>query len=260
MIGPDPAADSLNPVALGERYAKRALELDSSQAMAHSALAMLRRYEINANRRRLMMNIGFWSAESHTAKVAALSPADRFSVLADLADQAYMAAEYEDFEAKRKDLEYPNQWFKTREEREQAALSAWSQSKQFARDALELAPQFKDDPNYGSTIYRANIVLGLHALREGDVKTALRVMHAALTAPPSEQLAYDQTGSLDSRLSSYLLNCGERESVADFFERSAQLILRDRDQRLKDAAAIRKGLMPMSYQYMVAALGPISSG
>jgi hypothetical protein len=72
-----------------------------------------------------------------------------------------------------------------------------------------------------------------------------------LAAPPSEQLAYDLAVGLDSRLTSYLLKCGERESVADFFERSANLVLRDREQRLKDAAAIRKGQMPMGYQYMV---------
>jgi beta-lactamase regulating signal transducer with metallopeptidase domain len=245
-----PGADPSNPVALSEQYAKRALELDPNQPMAHSALAMLRQYDIN--RGRFKLNIGaFWSAESHAAKVAALAPADRFAVLADLADDAYMSGESNDFESRRKDAEYPNKWFKTREEREQAALSAWAQSKQFAREALELAPQFKDAPNYSSSIYRANITLGLHALREGDVKAAVRGMQAALAAPPSEQLAYDPTGGLDSRLASYLLKCGERDSVADFFERSAQLIVRDRDQRLKDAAAVRNGQMPMSYQYMV---------
>jgi beta-lactamase regulating signal transducer with metallopeptidase domain len=248
--GPKPDTPASNPLALAEQYAKRALDLDPNQPMAHSALATLRRYETNQGRVKVL-SISFWSGESQAAKLAALSPADRFAVLADLADSAYGSAEYNDFESKRKDAEYPNKWFKTREEREQAAISAWAQSKQFAREALDLAPQFKDAPNYSSTIYRANIVLGLNALREGDVKTAVRGLQVALTAPPSEQLAYDPTGGLDSRLVNYLLKCGERESVADFLEKSATLVLRDRDQRLKDSAAIRKGQMPMSYQYMV---------
>lgn len=57
---------------------------------------------------------------------------------------------------------------------------------------------------------------------------------------------------LELRLVNDLLKEGERESVAQFLDRSAALRPSDRERRLTDAAAIRAGRMPMSYQRMTS--------
>ena len=90
-----------------------------------------------------------------------------------------------------------------------------------------------------------------HALREGDKDAAVRYMLEAANGPASSRLDERFFFGLDTRLVNYLLKEGERESVAQFLEKSAGLRGVDRDRLLKDAAAIRAGRMPMSYQYMV---------
>ena len=57
---------------------------------------------------------------------------------------------------------------------------------------------------------------------------------------------------LRGRLAEYLLRAGERASVAEYLEKSADRYPSERDRLLKDAAQIRAGVMPMSYQYAEA--------
>ena len=57
---------------------------------------------------------------------------------------------------------------------------------------------------------------------------------------------------LRGRLVEYLLRAGERASVAEYLEKSAERYLPERDRLLKDAAQIRAGVMPLSYQYAEA--------
>jgi hypothetical protein len=78
-------------------------------------------------------------------------------------------------------------------------------------------------------------------------------MLEAAEGPRSDQLATLRLFSLDRRLVNHLLKDGERESVAVFLERSARLRDVERERLLKDAAAIRQGVMPTSYQAMVTA-------
>ena len=68
--------------------------------------------------------------------------------------------------------------------------------------------------------------------------------------PASVPLSMREFGGLDQRLVNHLLKAGERDSVAEFLEQSATLRTSQRERLLKDAAAIRAGQMPMSYQYM----------
>ena len=76
-------------------------------------------------------------------------------------------------------------------------------------------------------------------------------MLAAVNGPASRGLEAYSSG-LDVRLVNDLLKAGERETVAEFLERSAALRPAAREQLSKDAAAIRAGKMPMSFQYMVS--------
>ena len=167
--------------------------------------------------------------------LADLPEADRFAMLPGLADREYMSAEYQDF---------------TKKDKAGADLS-WARSKRYAQQTLALAERFRQHPDYGAAIYHARIALGALALREGDKATAVRLMLEAADAPPSPGMDARLFFGLDRRLVNYLLKEGERESVARFLEKSAELRSADREQLLKDAQAIRAGRMPMSYQYMV---------
>jgi beta-lactamase regulating signal transducer with metallopeptidase domain len=167
--------------------------------------------------------------------VSSLPEADRFMFLPELADLNYMSAEslaYTDHDQARAD-------------------AAYARSKKYAEEALALAPRFSTSPDYGAALYRGNIALGAHALREGDRKTAVRYLLEAGKAPASEEIAYGGA-ALDGRLVNDLLKEGERDSIIEFLDRAAQLKVAERDRVQKDAAALRAGRMPVSYQYMMA--------
>lgn len=165
--------------------------------------------------------------------VSSLPEADRFICLEELTDHAYMWGEHLAYTMKDK----------------VGADAAYQRSKKAAEALLALAEKHRERPDYGEAIYRANIALGLHAIREGNRERAVRYMVAAGKAPASESLATAVVIPLDSRLTDWLLKDGERESVASFFDRAAQLRPLERARLTKDAAAIRAGQMPESYQY-----------
>ena len=113
--------------------------------------------------------------------------------------------------------------------------------------------KFQSDPHYGAAVYDAHIVLGVVALRRGDRQTAVKEMRLAASAPASSTIQEGRAKSLLSRLTNYLLKAGERESVIDFLEKSAALMPHWKEQLLKDAQAVRRGIMPESYQLMFTA-------
>ena len=126
--------------------------------------------------------------------VSSLPEPERLGALVDLADNGYMLAE---------SLQYTNK-------DEAGAQASWARLKKAAQDALVLAPKFRDWSDYGDVVYRATVALGLHALREGDRKAAVRYMRDATRVPASEPLTMREFGGLDQRLVNYLLKAGER--------------------------------------------------
>jgi hypothetical protein len=97
----------------------------------------------------------------------------------------------------------------------------------------------------------AKLTLGTYALREGDVKTAVRYLNEAGAISASIEGRWSD--SLENRLVHNLLKAGERESVAGYLEKVATLepeLLKE--HKLKDAAAIRAGMMPEGFQSMMA--------
>jgi hypothetical protein len=115
---------------------------------------------------------------------------------------------------------------------------------------LKLAAKFKNDPDYPLAVNRANLALGVLALRAGDGREAIRYLHEAANVPGDSSII--EVMSLEYRLTDTLLKCGERDSVAAYFERTASLFPTASDRRLRDAAAIRVGRMPESYQRRMA--------
>ena len=133
------------------------------------------------------------------------------------------------------------------------AIAKWQRSKKCAQDLMALLPNFKNDPKHGNAHYRANIALGLHAMREGDGKAAAAYLLAASEAPPTEEMSYGAAGSrLESRLVNAMLKYGDLDAVATYYERTAKMFESKRDERLAAAAAIHKGVMPELYQWAVA--------
>ena len=164
-----------------------------------------------------------------------LPVADRAVMLSGRADVDYSMAEYWD-------------WTK----QTARAAAQFERSKTSAQDALTLAPQLGEHPDHGYVVYMSNVVLSAHALREGNGQASLKYLRAASVAPSSSRLERTTAVVTAQQLTNYLLKLGEREAVADFLERSAKLRTWSSEQLLRDAAAIRAGKMPLSYQYMVS--------
>jgi hypothetical protein len=242
--------------ALAKELMTRALELDPTLEVTRRQLAGLHQRESSQARQRTL-----WLRQAELAgpevlqkvkagqrltddeqqqlrareyeAIASLPEAERPVALATLAGSAYMRAE---------SLQHSGK----------DAQSSWDTSRKAAEEALRLASGFRESPDYGTVLYEANLTLGAHSLRAGDSRGAVRHLREASMAPPSEALAAGAFGGLDSRLVNYLLKAGERAAVADFLERAADLRKYDRDRLLKDAASVRAGRMPLSYQYLMA--------
>jgi hypothetical protein len=235
---------------LGRKLLERAVQIDPNEPRARERLLAI---ELQERTRSLREKVAMRAAAIATGDqqagtgrridvsaaepraVAELSEPERFALLPELSETAYMGAEWSGAQKKT-----------------DAEQAAYARSKQYAQDVLTLAPKFKDDPFYGSAVYRAHVVLGLHARREGDRAGAVRRMRDAVTAPPSRGFELRSFGGTDVRLVNYLLKDGERDTVAEFLEKSAALRPADRGRLLKDAADIRAGRMPLSFQSMQA--------
>lgn len=88
-------------------------------------------------------------------------------------------------------------------------------AKAFAERALELAPQFQKNWNYGNAVHLGHTVLGLLALQQQDHSSAIRELHAAGQTPGSPQLnSFGPT----MHLAKELLKLGHVEPVLTYLE------------------------------------------
>jgi tetratricopeptide (TPR) repeat protein len=84
-----------------------------------------------------------------------------------------------------------------------------------ARQALDLAPRFRDDWNYGNAIHDGHMVLGRVALRKGDLEAAKRELMEAGRTPGSPQL---NSFGPNMSLAKDLLERKETDTVLAYFE------------------------------------------
>ena len=236
--------------ALGRRCLERAVTLDPQNVRARNALAQRRYFErLRAIQSRLQAAgardaVDEFSDATYAA-ISALPAEDRLFYLPGAAESAYMRAEYIDYTAREKP------------ETEQAqirkrAAQGFARARQYAKDALAFAPSHQQAAQDGDVIYRAETVLGVLALKDGDREGAVAHMRTAGAARVSDAGRYAPHFGLRGRLAEYLLRAGERASVAEYLEKSAERDPPERARLLKDAAQIRAGVMPLSYQHAEA--------
>ncbi|MEX2662672.1 MAG: M56 family metallopeptidase [Vicinamibacterales bacterium] len=220
----EPAVAAMND--LGRRYAERALMLKPD---LESARRSLQRAEQRERHFRLQQAM---------REGALVSDADRVAFLAAKAQLAYSADATWHF---RRD---DGKAVATAEER-------LAEAKSTAAEALKLAATDPANPEYSETVTSVHQTLGLVALREGKRAEAVRHLQASAEVPAIPESA-DIGNVTWLRLTNYLLKDGERESVIAFLEAYAKVRPAQRDRLLEDAAAIRAGRMPRSFQTMFA--------
>jgi len=112
-----------------------------------------------------------------------------------------------------------------------------ARAEQYAQELLRLAPQFRQDWNYGNAVHKGNIVLGRLALRDGDIPGAKEHLLAAGRTPGSPQL---NSFGPNMMLAKELLEKGERDVVLAYLDLCGQF-WKSGDSRLQNWKAIVKG-------------------
>jgi len=127
----------------------------------------------------------------------------------------------------------------------------WDQAGRFAQEALTIAPTAKEDADYGTSLFRANMVAGMAALVRGDKTTAIQFARNAMDAPATEALRYPIVNArpwsnwhYPEMLIARLLKEGDRDAAADIAERYSHMVTGDRERWVDTLAIIRKGDMP----------------
>ncbi len=234
ISGKDSAA-----AALGLRYLQRALALDPNSAEANDGLARIRQQDFyDRFYKRMYPAVGKGPPETRYQKVSSLPAKDRFEFLPYLAQDAYLRGDM---------LDYYNH-------DHTGARKDWDLARRYAQEALRLAPGFTSAPNYGNSFYKANMTLGMVAMRvDGNRKAAREYLLAASTAHPTD----NSLAPFTFKLPVLLLKYGgpdERKAVIEFLERYGKTLHRKDLNLLLAAKQLRQGIMPIWYQYQSAQL------
>ncbi|HEX3879082.1 MAG TPA: hypothetical protein VHW24_18980, partial [Bryobacteraceae bacterium] len=223
----------VDPLAFGQQLIQRALTLQPNSAWAHQL------QNVAADRQLIGTIPGaVWQGtfDSRHAAIESLPTGDRFRELAILA----MAAADRGVRAQVQ-FHVPA-----------AEQDAWSKAGVYAREALDLAPQATNEPDYGTAFFNANMILGMVAVRSGDTKTAVGYLRKAATAPVTPALRYPISNArpwlnnwrFPDMLMTALLKAGQKDAVLDFLERYAKINVEYRTRYLESIALIRQGKTP----------------
>jgi hypothetical protein len=233
-------------LSLARTYAERAIQLDPASGQARYALDFLDGLAQRSKERQILANV---PRESIPGAIAKLPEDERLPMLVKHAEIEYLKAELANWQATQPQT--PDEKLPARiEDNRQEALASRQRSKKYAADAVTLARSLSNHPDQADALFAATIALGANAFWDGDRDTAVRHMLAAADIPPSTSgrvMSPTLNRSLEMKLISGLLKYGERETVIDYFERSAETRPADRERLLAAASAIRNGKLPMNY-------------
>jgi hypothetical protein len=218
--------------AVGKAAVERALKLDPNSVWAHQLMLKIRDQELVVS---LPEQIWAGPLESRRQAIQGLPNGERFREMSLLAasagDEALRAA--------------------TMQHDPVIEKARWDQAGRFAQEALTIAPTAKEDADYGTSLFRANMVAGMAALVRGDKTTAIQFARNAMDAPPTEALRYPIVNArpwsnwhYPDMLIARLLKDGDRDAAADIAERYSHMVTGDRERWVDTLATIRKGDMP----------------
>jgi hypothetical protein len=124
-----------------------------------------------------------------------------------------------------------------------AAFSAGyiEKAKFYAKDLLAIAPDWKENWNYGNAIHNANLVLGRIALRSNDMDEAKGYLLEAGRTPGSPQL---NSFGPDMTLAKELLEKGETKTVLEYLDLCGKFWKMHADNLGAWKAQIEKGEVP----------------
>jgi beta-lactamase regulating signal transducer with metallopeptidase domain len=139
---------------------------------------------------------------------------------------------------------------------EAGAKAAWQHAGRYATEALKLADEARNHPDYGTAFFNANMILGMAAIAAGDAKSASSYLLKAADAPVTDALRdpipnarpWRMNWTFPSTLEAALLKAGERDAVVAFLERYSQMTVSDRDRCLEDLALMREGKAPSFFR------------
>ncbi len=115
----------------------------------------------------------------------------------------------------------------------------FNDAEQHAQELLRLAQDFKGDWNYGNALHHGNRILGLVALKNGDVANAKAYLLASGKTPGSPQL---NSFGPNMSLAKVLLEAGEKATVLEYLRLCKNFW---KDQKLPVwIAAVEAGEMP----------------
>lgn len=117
-----------------------------------------------------------------------------------------------------------------------------NRASEVAQEMLRVAPQFKEDWNYGNAIYWANIVLGKIALSTGNVDHACDFLIKASETPGSPQL--DSFGPEFQLCHELLLTWNKRECVKTYLSNCGKFWELNEGKIAKWVADLDSGLNP----------------
>ncbi len=157
--------------AVGKAAVERALKLDPHSVWAHQLMLKIRDQELVVS---LPEQIWAGPLDSRHQAIQSLPNGERFREMSHLAasagDEALRAA--------------------TQHHDPVTEKALWDQAGRFAQEALTIAPAAKEDADYGTSLFRADMVAGMAALVRGDKTTAIQSARNAMDAPPTEALRY----------------------------------------------------------------------
>jgi hypothetical protein len=110
-----------------------------------------------------------------------------------------------------------------------------------ATELERLAPEYKNDWNYGNAVQDANQVLGRIALSKGDVAEAKKRLLASADSKGSPQM---NSFGPNMQLAKALLVKGEKDVVLEYFDRCAKFWEMGKDRLEAWRASATKGEMP----------------
>jgi hypothetical protein len=211
-----------DPVSLARTYLDKAFQVDPKSILAHQIALNIR--FLDRGGQTLSIPKGTSAAAQYQA-LAALPEAHRYFRMSLLAEAAYneAGANQHDTAAAKADLET---------------------ARKCAQEVLQLAPKFPGDPDSGTALYNADMVLGLLAVRAHNRNAAVQFMMDASNVPVTEELAYFGN-DFSFKLPEQLYHDGEGDSVAVFLERFAQGNVSQKGYLLESAKAIRSGKKPL---------------